>query len=347
MKRKHLLLLLAMAMCVVGFSACGGDAGSDDDGGWTEQPQFSGDAACYVVSDESADIASIELSEDGLYFIEKRDSAYGAKTAKAILKKLAKRKAFGSAGLGVGDDVANAIVSDTCTKQSEGVYVLNGYGTMTVAASGNNYVVKIQKDDGTEKTYETSRVKSAAATVSDTQLCRTWKFEKINFSVKVGSYSLLNVTESSWKEFYTKMKQFSKEDRDEDEPWTDEDEQSFNKMIANAEKYGLKQVVFTAAGRLYLSYGPLVKNYLWKWKNTRENTLWLWSYYDNDLDENGVPGANEWSSDIFFTTTDYPNYTAETTADIENGKLVLTDADKETEDGMTVETKFVITFGKN
>lgn len=345
MKRKHLLLLLAMAMCVVGFSACGGDAGSDDDGGWTEQPQFSGDAACYVVSDENADIVSIELSEDGLYFVEKRNSEREAKPV--IQKKPVKRKALGSAGLGVGDDAVNAIVSDTYTKQSEGVYVLNGYGTMTVASSGNNYVVKIQKGDGTEKTYETSRVKSAAATVSDTQLCRTWKFEKINLSVNVGSISLFNMTASSWKEFYTKMKQFSKEDRDEDDPWTDEDEQNYNKMIANAEKYGLKQVVFTAAGRLYLSYGPLVVNYLWKWKNTRENTLWLWSYYANDLDEDGVADANEWASDIFFTTTDDPNYTAETSADIVNGKLVLTDADKETEDGMTVETKFVITFGKN
>lgn len=346
MKRKHFLLLFAMAMFIVGFSACSSDDGGDDDGGKTELPQFTGDAACYVVSDENADIASIELTEEGLYFIDKRDSEYGAKDAKSAQKNLSKHKALGSSALDLEDDAEDAILSGTYTKQAEGVYLLNGYGTMTVTANGDNYAVKIQKVNGVEKTYETSRVKSDATTTFDTQLCRTWKFEKVNFTIKAGSYSIANVSASSWKEFYTKMKQLAKEDRDDDDPWTDEDEQEYNQMIANAETYGLRQVVFTAAGRFYMSYGSMVKNYLWKWKNAQSKTLWLWCY-DNDLDEDGLADSNEWASDIFFTTTDYPNYTAETSVDIKNGKLVLTDTDKETEDGMTVEQKMVITFGKN
>ena len=344
MKGKHFFILLAMAMSVVCFSSCSSDDGGDDDGGKTEQAQYAEEAACYVVLDENADLSSVELTEEGLYFIEKRSGQSAAKLARSIHKRSSKHMVTSLMSEG-GDE--NAILSGSYTKQSEGVYQLDGYGTMTVTASGNKYVVKMQKDNGAVKTYETNRVKSAASTTFDTKLCRTWTFEKVNYTMNAGSYTLANVTATSWKEYYTKMKQLEKENCDDDDPWTDEDEQNYNKMIAYAETYGLKQVVFTAAGRFYMSYGPMVKNYLWKWKNSQSKTLWLWSYAFNDLDEDGVADANEWNSDIFFTTTDYPNYTAETAVDIKNGKLVLTDTDKETEDGFTVESKIVVTFGNS
>lgn len=332
-------MMLAMAMCVVFFASCSSDNGGDDDDDKTEQAQFAKEAACFVVSDENADLASIELTEDGLYFMEKRNSESGAKAAHVIRKKSSKHNVMGIFSSGIDED---AILSGSYIKLSEGVYQLDGYGTMTIAASGNKYDVKIQKENGTVKTYETSRVKSAAATTFDTQLFRTWKFEKVNFTVTIGSYTLVNVTASSWKEFYTKMKQVAKQNSDEDNPWTDEDEQAYNYMIAYAETLGLKQLAFTAAGHLYMSFGSMVEKYLWKWQDRQSNALSLWGY-DNDLDEDGFADEREWASDIFFTTTDYPNYTAVTTVDITNGKLILTDTDN-TEDGVT--QKMVVTFGK-
>ena len=340
MKGKHFFIFLAMAVSAVCFSSCSSDDGGGDDGGKTEKAQFAEEAACYVVLNENADFSSVELTEEGLYFIEKRSSQSAAKPAMSIHKRSSKHMVTSLKSEG-GDE--NAILSGSYTKLSDGVYQLDEYGTMTVTASGNKYVVKMQKDNGAVKTYETNRVKSAASTTFDTKLCRTWKFEKVNCTISAGSYTVANVTATSWKEYYTKMKQLAKENSDDD-PWTDEDEQNYNNMIAYAETYGLKQVVFTAAGRFYMSYGPMVKNYLWKWKDSQSKALWLWNYVDNDLDEDGVPDENEWASDIFFTTTDDPNYRAVTTVDIENGKLVLTDTDKETEDGFTVETKFVVTF---
>lgn len=338
MKRKHFLMMLAMVMCVVFFASCSSDNGGDDDGDKTEQAQFAKEAACYVVLDENADFSSVELTEEGLYFIEKRSSQSAAKPARSIHKRSSKHMVTSLISEGGDED---AILSGSYTKQSEGVYLLDGYGSMTVTASGNKYDVKMQKDNGTVKTYETNRIKSAAATTFDTKLCRTWKFEKVNYTITTGSYTLANVTATSWKEYYTKMKQLAKEYSDNDDPWTDEDEQNYNKMIAYAETYGLKQVAFTAAGRLYMSYGPMVAKYLWKWKDRQSNALSLWGY-DNDLDEDGVADEREWASDIFFTTTDYPNYTAVTTVDITNGKLVLTDTYNE--GGVT--QKMVVTFGK-
>lgn len=347
MKRKHYLLLLALMMGLVGFSACSSDDnGGDEGGGDVDAPTLTTEAACYVVNDEEADIASIELTETGLYFIEQRDeSDYGAKKNTVRFRGVSKRKALNAQALDLDDPSEEAILTGTYTKSAEGVYVLNGYGTMTVTANGNSYAVKLQKLGGEEKTYQTSRVKSAAASTFDTQLCRTWKFESINFTAKYGSYTMANITANSWKDFYTKLKKLAKDNCDEEDPWTDEDEQEYNQMIANAEVYGLKQAVFTAAGRLYLSYGSLVKNYLWKWKSGKTLSLWC---YDNDLDEDGMADANEWNSDIFFTTTGEPNFSAVTTVDIKNGKLILTDTNRETEEdeGGVIEQKMTVTFSK-
>lgn len=348
MKRKHYLLLLALMMGLVGFSACSSDdnGGGDDDGDRQDTPSLAAEAACYVINDEDADIASVELTEEGLYFIDQRDeSNYGAKKNTVRFHAASKRKALGTSVMDLDDPSEDAMLTGTYTKSSEGVYVLNGYGTMTVTANGDSYAVKLQKLNGSEKTYQSTRVKSTAATVFDTQLCRTWKFESINFTMKYGSHTMANISASSWKDFYTKLKKLAKDNCDDDDPWTDEDEQEYNQMIANAEVYGLKQAVFTAAGRLYLSYGSLVKNYLWKWRNGK--TLSLWSY-DTDIDEDGVPDAFEWNSDIFFTTSDEPNFRAVTTVDIKNGKLVLTDTYRESEEdeNVDIEQKMTVTFSK-
>lgn len=349
MKKKHFLILLALVLCLGGLTSCGGDDNcGDDEGGKTDVPQLSADAACYVISDADADIASIELTESGLYFIEQLDdSDYGAKKKAVSRKTVSKHKALSSSPLDLDDPSEDAILSGTYTKSVEGVYVLNGYGTMTVAANANGYAVKLQKLNGSETTYQASRVKSEAATTFDTQFCRTWKFDEVNFSMKYGSHSLADITAKSWKDFYTKLKKIAKENCDEEDPWTDEDEQDYNQMIANAETYGLKQAVFTAAGRLYMSYGPLVKGYLWKWKEGKAKTLLLWSY-DTDLNDNGVADSYEWNSDIFFTTTDEPNFRAVTTVDIKNGKLTLTDTYNESDedDGVEVKQTFKVTFSK-
>ena len=342
--RKTLLLLLALFQCLVTFTSCSSDDAGDDEGGKTDTPALSAEAAFYQITSDDAEIESVELTEGGTYFIVKDEVDFGAKpavVAHAYKKKGALRLATRAADNGAEGN----ILTGTYTKIAEGEYALNGFGSMKVTADGDRYTVTLQQGDAAATSYAATRVKSAAATVFDTQLCNTWKFASVNYTVKYGSHTMANVTASSWMEFYTKMKQLAKDECDEEDPWTDEDEQEYNQMIANARTYGLRQAVFTAAGRLYLSYGPLVKNYLWKWKGSK--TLGLWSY-DTDLDEDGKVDANEWNSDIFFTTTDYPNFSAVTTVDIVNGKLILTDTDKEVDEdeGVAIEQTMKVTFAK-
>lgn len=138
-------MMLAMVMCVVFFASCSSDNGGDDDGDKTEQAQFAKEAACYVVLDENADFSSVELTEEGLYFIEKRSSQSAAKPARSIHKRSSKHMVTSLISEGGDED---AILSGSYTKQSEGVYLLDGYGSMTVTASGNKYDVKMQKDNG-------------------------------------------------------------------------------------------------------------------------------------------------------------------------------------------------------
>ena len=113
------------------------------------------------------------------------------------------------------------------------------------------------------------------------RICRTWKIKSVGLCYKLNGRALFDYTESSYKELYTKLKEYVKRENSDD--WTNEDEEEYNQMIEEGDNYMVKQLVFTKAGTILAKVGEgiLVDGLIWRWAGDNSNEIQTW-----DADEN-------------------------------------------------------------
>ena len=106
-------------------------------------------------------------------------------------------------------------------------------------------------------------------------------------------------TANSYKDLAIKIKEWAKSHPDEEDGWTDEDEQEYNQMIAQADAYKLKQFIFSKSGTILIkrdgteSLGGMV----WRWASNNSNEIQTWFVdYDYNVLEESEQESDEGES---------------------------------------------------
>lgn len=321
---KWFFILMAFVLCLGGLTACGSDDDPEEGGGGSGSDVVNTDAARYEITDPNADISFIELTEGGQYFVGGDESDYGAKPMMA--RRAAQRAAESSDdGLHYGD----------YTKGANGEYVLNGYGTLTVTKNGEVYEVKIVPEGSTTtKSYSAHKVTSTEPISSTAKnLCRTWKFQSVAYSFKMGSYTVFDLKAHSMREITIQMKAKMKELASKNgEEWTQEDEDEWNEQIEYAYEGQPERLTFTGSGYMYIRFGDNdVEPYMWRMSG---NKLQRWNW-----DEEA------WSNDFFLSIDDtaLEEGSSETVSEVKGNTLTITQTLRGSEGGVI---KYSMTFSK-
>lgn len=321
---KWFFILMAFVLCLGGLSACSSDDGPENGGDNGDQIE-NADAARYEITDPNADISFIELTEGGQYFVGGDESDYGAKPMMA--RRAAQRAAESSDdGLHYGD----------YTKGANGEFVLNGYGTLTVTKNGEVYELKVVPEGSTTTKSYSARKATSTEVVSNTakNLCRTWKFQSVAYSLKAGGYTAFDFKANSMRELATKMKAKMKELASKNgEEWTQEDEDEWNEQIQYAYEEQPERLTFAASGYMYARFGDNNVE-RGKWRMPLANKLQLWN-----LDE------ERWSDEFFLSIEDtaLEEGTSETVSEVKGNTLTITQTLRGSEGGVI---KYSMTFTK-
>lgn len=323
---------MTFVLCLGGLSACSSDDdGSGDDGGDGGNPIENADAARYEITDPNADISFIELTEGGQYFVGSDEADHGAKPM--LARSPAQRPDYGHAdGLYYGD----------YTKGSNGEFVLNGYGTLTVTKNGEVYEVKVVHEGSTTPKSYSARKATSTEPISTTakNLCRTWKFQSVAYSYKVGSYVNWDLKANSMRELNiqmkAKMKELSLKNGGE---WTQEDEDSWNESIESAYEEQPNRLTFTGSGSMFIRYGGngVVSS---KWRMSG-NKLQIWDCDDETSEW-------RWSNDFFMSSkyNIFDECSSETVPEVKGNTLTITQTLSGSADGFGVVMKYSMTFSK-
>lgn len=321
---KWFFILMAFVLCLGGLSACSSDDGPENGGDNGDQIE-NADAARYEITDPNADISFIELTEGGQYFVGGDESDYGAKPMMA--RRAAQRAAESSDdGLHYGE----------YTKGTNGEFVLNGYGTLTVTKNGEVYELKVVPEGSTTTKSYSARKATSTEVVSNTakNLCRTWKFQSVAYSLKAGGYTAFDFKANSMRELATKMKAKMKELASKNgEEWTQEDEDEWNEQIQYAYEEQPERLTFAASGYMYARFGDNNVE-RGKWRMPLANKLQLWN-----LDE------ERWSDEFFLSIEDtaLEEGTSETVSEVKGNTLTITQTLRGSEGGVI---KYSMTFTK-
>ncbi len=242
MRLSKFLVVSLLALMTLSFTAC---SSSDDDGGKgkIERPKYLSDAARYKITTQGSTWKSLELTEDGRYFIVHDGSVSGSSS----------------------QDDDDVIVSGSYEKKGNR-YVLNTVGELTITANNNSYELQLTYKG---KSLKLSAQKSGTLPsnkVND-ELCRTWVFSKCYIVVKYDGKKVYNASSTSANELYDGFRSAINTPE-----YKDKLKLSQDKMEDIDGLRLLRTVTFTHAGSYYVTTTDGredLMNY-WKWINANE-----------------------------------------------------------------------------
>lgn len=339
-KFKTFLFSLIAILCLGNFSSCSSSDDNDGDG-QLETPQYAADAAKYEITDASSEVKSIELTESGQYIVIMNNVGRNAKQTIGLHKIPATLTRATSENVGV--------YYGNYTKTDKDYFLLEDFGTVRINKDDNGSVASVtihSNKSGNEWTSPArlSPKTNTNNTVTTNRICRTWKIKSVGLCYKLNGRALFDYTESSYKELYTKLKEYVKRENSDD--WTNEDEEEYNQMIEEADSYMVKQLVFTKAGTILAKVGEgiLADGWIWRWAGDNSNEIQAW-YVDFDYNEDGEPDENEWRG-LFTMFQPKGEPQGKTTATVnQRGQLVLeAHNDESDEEGPSLEMIETLTF---
>lgn len=253
------MMFIIALIATVSFSSCS----SDDDGGSFEAPAYEKSAKLFEVNSANSSFKSIEFSESGNYIITKNSSAVGyARNMEKVSFVMAQPWAVATrAGY-------SQIIYGKYTMNGDNTYVLEGFGTITVAKdSGTAVSLTIQETGKESYVLTASESQPIAASGATNKLCRTWSFDKIRLRIPVvgfdGTYA---ATSDGVKQMASDLSKKVGETVDPDELI------NLNNMPT--------EIIFTKAGTYMVKYknGSLAIA-KWFWKDEAEGVLrYSWNY---------------------------------------------------------------------
>lgn len=338
-KFKTFLFSLIAILCLGNFSSCSSSDDNDGDG-QLETPQYAADAAKYEITDASSEVKSIELTESGQYIVIMNNVGRNAKQTIGLHKIPATLTRATSEYVGV--------YYGNYTKTDKDYFLLEDFGTVRINKDDNGSVASMtihSNKSGNEWTCPArlSPKTNTNNTVMTNSICRAWKIKSVGLCYKVNGRAYFDYTESSYKELYTKLKEYVKRQNFDD--WTNEDEEEYNQMIEEADSYMVKQLVFTKAGTILAKVGEgiLVDGLIWRWAGDNSNEIQTWTD-GSDYNENGKPDENEWRG-LFTMLHPKGEPKGITIATVNKGQLVLeAHNDESDEEGPSLEMIETLTF---
>ena len=230
-KFKTFLFSLIAILCLGNFSSCSSSDDNDGDG-QLETPQYAADAAKYEITDASSEVKSIELTESGQYIVIMNNVGRNAKQTIGLHKMPATLTRATSENVGV--------YYGNYTKTDKDYFLLEDFGTVRINKDDNGSVASVtihSNKSGNEWTCPArlSPKTNTNNTVTTNRICRTWKIKSVGLCYKLNGRALFDYTESSYKELYTKLKEYVKRENSDD--WTNEDEEEYNQMIEEGDNY--------------------------------------------------------------------------------------------------------------
>ena len=242
MRHSKFLVVSLLALMTLSFTAC---SSSDDNGGKgkIERPKYLSDAARYKITTQGSTWKSLELTEDGRYFIVHDGSVSGSSSQD-------------------NDDV---IVSGSYEKKGNR-YVLNTVGELTITANNNSYELLLTNKG---KSLKLSAQKSGTlpSTKVNDELCRTWMFSKCHIVVKYDGKKVYEGTSTSATEIYNGLKSAMNASEYKDKL------KLSKTLLDDIEDLDiLRTITFTHTGSYYVTNTDSREDmmYYWKWMNFNE-----------------------------------------------------------------------------
>ena len=196
-----------MAMCLLGTSvvtSCGSD---DDDDALADLP-YEADAALYEVDFNTDKIAYIELTSAGNYFIEYK-TMIKSKAATINVSDVEISIPFATADKNITRATQDNFEYGTFVKNDDGSYTLKDRNNdiLTIKQENGRYTITL---GGT--TYTATRVQTVANFPSASQICRSWKMNKVRFKMEMnimGMKTAIDEEASSYKDLMKKLQKYA------------------------------------------------------------------------------------------------------------------------------------------
>lgn len=280
--RKVGMVFLAVLLCG-SMAACSEDD-EDGDGGGTgienvtlTAPEYEEHAALYEMNG-NGEYKSIELTASGDYIVTLNGYYSAKKLLKPELQKANRwARNFSMLNNGVRSTRSsyNGIIYGKYTVNSEGVYVLEGFGTIELTGSSDNAVALVVTPEGGEPETMTAAVKNQAPNSDITNaLCRTWEVKAFRMVIKFNGKKYFDETGyiNNLQPFIDKLSEFA------------EEELTVESVFGEALP---KDVVFTKAGTYMVSYtNDMLAVSTWAWVNAAKGELrYSWNYEDMEDEE--------------------------------------------------------------
>lgn len=281
---------LSVALCslILGFASI---SCSNDDNGETlpdiDGPAYAAASAKFVVADNNSnsDIKWVEFTEAGNYIIATNYDDY---YVNAPAKKTGKRT-FTRNFVMSRTSYADGIISGRYTVDANGVYHLDGFGTITVEPDGNAFSLIITTDDG--RVLDINCYKSGLIDGSKLTdiLCRTWNSDSYRIYLKIGSRTFFDKTapKSQARQLVNSLINTLVEESDGEFDQSDIDASDLIDMLEC-----VSQVIFSKSGTYMVLYTDnTLAVSTWDWINESKGLAkYSWDYDnpDNDYDAGQV-----------------------------------------------------------
>lgn len=275
-----------IAILTIMFGFCMTSCSDDDKDDVTiDTPKYEAASAKYIVTDQNSQIESIEFTASGEYIITTNQYYYNAPLKSPIIdtkntlfsrvnKTFTMSRAIDSDG----------IICGTYTINDDGVYVLSGFGTVTITNDGNSFVLTVKTNDGTVLDLNTYK----GDTISDSQmtnsLCRTWTLTHNRILIKIGGRTIFDKTapkNESRKLVNSLIDTLKKYDEDGE---LDDEEADMDGLVELLEM--VNQVIFSKSGTYMVIYSDnTLAMSTWKWQNESKGLIrYSWNYDDPEDD---------------------------------------------------------------
>lgn len=284
MKKIKLLWAIIFATVMsLGFTACSSDDDEPEDPqndiSQFTNPTMADEAARFTITDADAPYSSVELTESGKYVVL---PSFYAQTQAADQAK--PKCQFASVNPAQSRSGADGVFTGKYTKVSEGEYILEGFGSLTVTGSSQEACeLIICLENGTEINLGAQKEEVLATDPTTLALCRSWKFEQVRFretysGIVVSDRSsdikdLSNLSKQIGQDIYNFMQKYGALDEGD----TPSDYEPDLSGMA-------EEAIFTKTGSYLLFLNGQLSANIWRWNNKDEREI-RYSHNISDLQD--------------------------------------------------------------
>lgn len=283
MKKIKLLWAIMFATVMsLSFTACSSDDDEPEDPqndiSQFTNPTMADEAARFTITDADAPYSSVELTESGRYVV------LSSANAQYLAPYQAKSKCqFASLNPAQSRSGADGIFTGKYTKVSEGKYILEGFGSITVTTGSSQEACEliICPENGTEIKLGAQKDEVLANDPTTLALCRSWKCNQYRARFTVNGNvvydrsadfkDLSNLSKQIGQDIYNFVK---KNGGDIEEMGSPSDcEPDFSDLA--------DEMIFTKTGSYLLFLNGQLSANIWRWGNKNEREI---RYSHNILD---------------------------------------------------------------